>query len=98
MIHKKIDYSFFFRSLNVVENLYIEDLKSYLTGNLIFSDDYQNQTGSTYQSYFTYGLLNAHIVKKNNAVIKVHKESELRFHYAYSAFGLKFIKACKEFS
>ena len=94
LIHFNINESFFLRSVNIVENIFIEDLKEYLTGRLTFTRSEIYEKANVTQIYLSYGLLNSHIVQQENATQRVHQEAELRFHYMYSSFGQKFIKAC----
>ena len=94
LIHDRIDESFFLRSSNIVESIYIADLKEYLTGRLVFTYTDIHEKANVNQTYLSFGLLTSHIVTQNNATQRVHQEAELRFHYVYSSFGRKFIKAC----
>jgi hypothetical protein len=94
LIHNKINESFFLRSVNIIENIYFEDLKEYLTGTLIFTSSELYEKANVTQIYLSFGLLNSHIVQQENATQRVHQEAELRFHFTYSSFGQKFIKAC----
>ncbi len=94
LIHNKINETFFLRSVNIVENIYIDDLKEYLTGTLIFTSSELYEKANVTQIYLSFGLLNSHIVQHENATQRVHQEAELRFHFTYSSFGQKFIKAC----
>lgn len=94
LISGKIDEAFFLRSSNIVEEIYIEDLKEYLTGRLAFTYTEIHEKANINQTYLSFGLLNSHIVTLDNATKRVHQEAELRFHYVYSSFGQKFIKAC----
>jgi hypothetical protein len=94
LIHDRIDESFFLRSANIVESVYIADLKEYLTGRLAFTYTDIHEKANVNQTYLSFGLLTSHIVTQNNATQRVHQEAELRFHYVYSSFGQKFIKAC----
>lgn len=94
LISGKIDEAFFLRSSNILENIYIEDLKEYLTGRLAFTYTEIHEKANINQTYLSFGLLTSHIVTIDNATKRVHQEAELRFHYVYSSFGQKFIKAC----
>jgi hypothetical protein len=94
LIHGKINEAFFLRSVNIVESIYIEDLKEYKTGRLVFTYTEIHEKANINQTYLSFGLLISHIVTQNNATQRVHQEAELRFHYVYSSFGRKFIKAC----
>ncbi len=94
LISGKIDEAFFLRSSNIVEEIYIEDLKEYLTGRLAFTYTEIHEKANINPTYLSFGLLNSHIVTLDNATKRVHQEAELRFHYVYSSFGQKFIKAC----
>ena len=94
LISGKIDEAFFLRSSNILENIYIEDLKEYLTGRLAFTYTEIHEKAKINQTYLSFGLLTSHIVTIENATKRVHQEAELRFHYVYSSFGQKFIKAC----
>ena len=94
LLHDRIDESFFLRSSNIVESIYIADLKEYLTGRLVFTYTDIHEKANVNQTYLSFGLLTSHIVTQNNATQRVHQEAELRFHYVYSSFGRKFIKAC----
>lgn len=94
LIHGKINEAFFLRSANIVESIYIEDLKEYLAGKLFFTYTEIHERADISQTFLSFGLLTSHIVTQNNATQRVHLEAELRFHYVYSSFGLKFIKAC----
>jgi hypothetical protein len=94
LISGKIDEAFFLRSSNILENIYIEDLKEYLTGRLAFTYTEIHEKANINQTYLSFGLLTSHIVTIDNATKRVHQEAELRFHYIYSSFGQKFIKAC----
>ena len=94
LIHGKINESFFLRSVNIVESIYIEDLKEYLTGTQAFTYTEVHEKANINQAFLSFGLLASHIVTNDNAAKRVHHEAELRFHYVYSSFGLKFIKAC----
>ena len=94
LIHNKINETFFLRSVNIVENIYIDDLKEYLTGKQAFTYTEVHEKANINQAYLSFGLLTSHIVKQDNATKRVHHEAELRIHYVYSSFGLKFIKAC----
>jgi hypothetical protein len=94
LIHNKINEAYFLRSVNIIQNIYIEDLKEYLTGRLTFTSSEIYEKANVTQIYLSFGLLNSHIVQQENATQRVHQEAELRFHYMYSSFGQKFIKAC----
>lgn len=94
LIHGKINAAFFLRSANIVESIYIEDLKEYLTGRLVFTYTEIHEKADINQTFLSFGLLTSHIVTLDNATKRVHQEAELRFHYVYSSFGRKFIKAC----
>lgn len=94
LMNGKINEAFFLRSTNIVESIYIEDLKEYLTGRLAFTHTEIYERADINQTYLSFGLLTSHIVTQDNATKRVHQEAELRFHYVYSSFGKKFIKAC----
>lgn len=94
LIRGKIDNAFFFRSVNIVESIFIEDLKEYLTGRLAFTYTEIHEKANINQTFLFYGLITSHIVTQENATKRVHQEAELRFHFVYSSFGQKFIKEC----
>ena len=94
LIRGKIDNAFFFRSVNIVESIFIEDLKEYLTGRLAFTYTEIHEKANINQTFLFYGLITSHIVTQENATKRVHQEAELRFHFVYSSFGQKFIKGC----
>lgn len=94
LIKNEIDKSFFLRTINVVEGIYIDDLMKYLDGKLFFkySEDYQEADPT--QIFLSYGLLTSYLVNQEGAAKRVNQESDVRFHFVNSSFGLKFIKAC----
>lgn len=94
LIHAKINAAFYLRSANIVESIYIEDLKEYLTGRLVFRYTEIHEKADINQTFLSFGLLTSHIVTLDNATNRVYQEAELRFQYVYSSFGRKFIKAC----
>lgn len=94
LIRGKIDNAFFFRSVNIVESIFIEDLREYLTGRLAFTYTEIHEKANINQTFLFYGLITSHIVTQENATKRVHQEAELRFHFVYSSFGQKFIKGC----
>lgn len=57
LIHGKINETFFLRSVNIVESIYIEDLKEYLTGRLAFTYTEIHEKVNINQTYLTFGLL-----------------------------------------
>lgn len=94
LIRGKINNAFFLRSVNIVDSIFIEDLKEYLTGRLAFTYSEIHEKANINQTYLFFGLITSHIVTHENTTKRVHQEAELRFHYVYSSFGQKFIKAC----
>jgi hypothetical protein len=94
VIKNEIDKSFFLRSNNIVEGVYIDDLIKYLNGKIFFSYSENYQEANPTQVLLSYGLLTSYLVNQESAVKRVHQESDVRFHFVNSPFGLKFIKAC----
>jgi hypothetical protein len=64
-----------------VESIYIEDLKEYLTGRLVFTYTEIHERADVNQTYLSFGLLTSHIVTHNTSTQRVNQEAELRFHY-----------------
>jgi hypothetical protein len=91
----KIDEPFFQRSFNIVQSLYFNDLKDFIENKMSFSYSEQYEIPNINQSLISLGLLTFHIVNVENYTKRLPNETELKFHYMYSSFGLKFINACK---
>jgi hypothetical protein len=94
LVQKKISNSDFFRSVNIIESLFIDDLCKFLSNQFYFSNPKKLREVDINQSLVNLGLLEVHIVESTNSAKRVHLDSGLNFHYLISDFGNAFIKWC----
>lgn len=96
-VRKKIDTTFFLRAVNIVNTLYIDDLKEYITGKLNLYEYRSSNRINVKQLFLSLGLLESYFVKSESSVQRVHNEESIRLEYKHSDFGNKFMKACTFF-
>lgn len=95
LVRKNIDEAFFQRAFNIINTIYFEDIKDYIENKLFFSYDESFDSMNVSHSFLSLGLLTFSIVNVENSTKRIPNEADLKFHYIYSAFGQKFIRACK---
>jgi hypothetical protein len=94
LVSNKISRSIFFRLANIIEALFIEDLKLFLEQKGALSHDKRRSNFDISQSYVTLGLYETHIVKSRNNTQKVDMDANLEFCYMISMLGQTFIEVC----
>jgi hypothetical protein len=94
LIRKEIDISFFFRSVNILDTLYIDDLKEYISGKLNLNDERPYAKANVNQLFLSLGLIKSYFAKRESSVQRVHNEESITLEYMHSDFGNKFMKAC----
>lgn len=94
-IKGNIDEAFFLRSFNIVQTIYFNDLKDYISNKIYFSYEEAYDHLNVTHSFLSLGLLTFRLVDIENSKKRLANETNLKFHYIHSDFGFKFIEACK---
>lgn len=95
LVRKKIRKEVFLRLVNVIETVYIDDLKTFLKYRGSFYQNRNILNLDINQIFVTLGLYNSHIVKKKDNIQRVHLDAGLEFDYTLSNLGELFINVCR---